>query len=274
MVDNVLKVEKIIDIVDEGVTFPIRCFLSNGKEAYVKYIKNPAGTMTLINEFIGYNIAKELNFTIPNFGLCSLDKSAIENFDNLEAISFNNIGLSFYTESITSAVKINLYISKTNINNELEKCLLIDYLLNNKDRHIGNVLYSFNKQRVYFIDFSHIISRDNKALLDINLANDKSKEYILSDSIIVNNTKNNINVYDILNNLMGFSEERIEKEAKRIKSKISNKFLNEIMKNIPSQWISKNLNTVINDYFLIIKERLKYIDDIVKIYIKNRKGKV
>lgn len=275
MTNVVLKVDKIFEVVDEGVTFPIKCCLSNGKEAYVKYIKNPVGTIVLINEFIGYSISKKLNLTIPSFGLCWLDEDTIERFDNQETIDLNNSGLSFYTESITDAAIINPCISKANIiNNELEKCLLIDYLLNNTDRHIGNVLYSLKENKVYFIDFSHIISSDKLRPLNINFNKDVSREYILNDSIIVNNTKDNINVYDVLTKLMGFDVKRIIKVAKNIKLKITNAVLDQIMKNIPSQWISRNLENVISDYFVIIKERLKYIDDIVNIYIENRKEKI
>ena len=68
-IDEVLIVKEINGVVEEGVTYPLKCTLSNETSSIVKYQKNPVGTEVLINEWIGNCIADSIGLTIPKYGI-------------------------------------------------------------------------------------------------------------------------------------------------------------------------------------------------------------
>ena len=76
--DHQLKVLEVGELIDQGVTFPVRCRLSEEVNAIIKYPKNPAGSSVLINEWIGNSIADIIGLTIPRYGCCYLSEEVIE----------------------------------------------------------------------------------------------------------------------------------------------------------------------------------------------------
>ena len=54
---NLLDIVRIDGIIEEGVTTPIRCRLSDSSDAVVKYPRNRFGIEVLVNEWIGNCIA-------------------------------------------------------------------------------------------------------------------------------------------------------------------------------------------------------------------------
>ena len=65
-----LQVIEIIDLLDQGVTEPIKCKLSDNSMAIVKYPNNARGTAVIVNEFIGFSLARKIGITVPDFGIC------------------------------------------------------------------------------------------------------------------------------------------------------------------------------------------------------------
>ena len=134
-----LEVVEIGYAMDAGATAPINCRLSNGVNAVVKYPNNSCGTMTLINEWIGNSIARAIGVTVPNFGICNLPYSVIFNNSDIDFLDDKNCGACFYSEFVSKAVpKIIWSIAH---NHEFERILLLDHILNNYDRHIGNMFF-------------------------------------------------------------------------------------------------------------------------------------
>ena len=83
-IQDVLEVTQVVNIIEQGVTFPARYVLSGGLEAVVKYQRNPAWTDVLINEWIGNSIADLTGLSIPRYGICNLSRDVIEAFGEEE----------------------------------------------------------------------------------------------------------------------------------------------------------------------------------------------
>ncbi len=268
-----LNVTNIQHLISEGVTFPIRCNLSNGETAVVKYPKNPAGLEALVNEWIGYSIADLINLSIPRYGICDLSSEVIEMSEVYGELDGDNSGISFFTENIGNTAPYTPLMLKTSVNSETERLILFDHLVKNKDRHDGNLIVQIDEERrVYFIDCSHILTVDGNLHIPLNLEKELSREEILSNDLMVKaGTSRKKNIYELLCDTMGFSENELLKERDRIKSLIGDEELIEIKESIPEQWCNANINIRIDNMFAIIKKRLDYIDDICDMIIYERR---
>ena len=94
-VKDCLEVIQVGDIIDQGVTMPVRCTLAGGLKAIVKYPRNRVGLDVLIDEWIGNSIADAIGLAIPNYGLCNLSVDVIKDTNTNDDIGFENAGLSF-----------------------------------------------------------------------------------------------------------------------------------------------------------------------------------
>ena len=164
-IDTILEVTQIIDVLPQGTTEPIRCSLENGMTAVVKYMRNRFGQKVLINELVGACIADELGLIIPEYGICNISKLVIESANDTEEIDERNAGYGFFSASYSNTVPMvpNL-LSDIQIK-QTELLILFDHIVNNFDRHNGNILLKIKPPlSLIFIDNSHIISPSSSSL--------------------------------------------------------------------------------------------------------------
>lgn len=191
-ISTIIEVEEIHEIIEQGTTMPVRCRLKNGMNVVVKYMRNPYGQQVLVNEWIGSNIADIIGLTIPEYGICGFYEDVIEHTNCNDDIDKRNAGEAFYTKDYSKTIPVvSRGILSEVRNHETEKLLLYDYLVNNNDRHNGNLLCDISKgATLYVIDNSHIITGEPNVCFDIEEALNES--YILSNNIL----KANMEIYD------------------------------------------------------------------------------
>ena len=260
-----LEVVQVLDVVDIGVTCPVRCRLSDGSIGIVKYQKNPFGNIVLINELIGSMIADEIGLQIPEYGICNLSEDVINDTNNNMEIDYNNSGFSFFTVVHNSSFPIIGKVLRMVSNKQAELIILFDQIVNNYDRHDGNLIIEVldGLAKLYIIDNSHII-RDFK---------NETLEYAYSDKCILSDKiqKNNKEVYDKLCFGLGFKIEVLETEAQFIKKVINENFFNRIKDSIPEEWLCNISKEDLNSMFDIIKKRIDNLDKIIDIIKEGRK---
>ena len=268
--DHQLKVLEVGELIGQGVTFPVRCRLSEEVNAIIKYPKNPAGSSVLINEWIGNSIADIIGLTIPRYGCCYLSEEVIEATNCNEEIDDNNAGLCFFSALKSNTVPANRRSLLNAVNKETERLILFDHLINNEDRHLGNLLYEVSRdKKVYFIDCSHImVPLSHRLDVPVDLQWNLSDETILNPHLLTNNKDN---LYDILCETMGYKEEVLYLERDRIRNVLDLSVLAEIRKSIPHEWENISSGRKIDDLFSIIKERLMRIDEITDMIARERR---
>ena len=99
-----LEIVEILSLMEKGTTEPIRCRLSDGRTAVVKYPGNICGTSTLINELIGNNIAKDIGVSVPDFGVCILPKEIIGSNSDIDILDERNAGVCYFSTYLSKAV--------------------------------------------------------------------------------------------------------------------------------------------------------------------------
>lgn len=196
-IDGIIEVEQVLDIIDVGTTMPVRCRLVNGMNVVVKYMKNPYGQRVLINELVGSCIADEMGLVIPEYGVCNLSEEVICTTNNNEDIDSRNAGTAFFTKDYSSTVPPSRQLLSFVKNKQVEKLILFDHVVNNCDRHIGNLLLDVRKEAIlYVIDNSHIITAGNSQDIEKEL----EPTLILSKRVLQRNQE----IYDILTTSIGY----------------------------------------------------------------------
>ena len=263
-IDTTLEVTQIIDVLPEGATEPIRCSLENGMTAVVKYMRNRFGQQVLINELVGACIADELGLIIPEYGICNISKQVIESANDTEEINGRNAGLGFFSLSYSSTVPLVSNLLPDIQTKQTELLILFDHIVNNFDRHNGNILLEMKSPaRLFFIDNSHIITQDKSIDIEKELAPSNIISTVLLDK--------NKDIYDLLCYRVGYSEEILSSEATRIRSILSDTKLQEIKRLIPDCWIQSAEQAYVDNMFLVIQHRIAAISDICAMIIRERR---
>lgn len=266
-IDDILEVEEIQGVLAKGTTEPVRCRLENGLNVVVKYMRNRFGQQVLVNELIGSSIADLLGVTVPEYGICNLSEEVIFNTNENEEISIQNAGLAFFTKDYSSSTPLVRSMLALAENKETEKIILFDHIVNNADRHDGNLILDIKKSvTLYVIDNSHIVARNIEDTLDI-LQAELEEESIFSNRIL----EKNKDVYELLCTGIGYSEERMLKEAERIKEILTSTKILEIKNTIPEIWTNFVGDDRINIIFEIINKRIFSICDIAEMIIRERR---
>lgn len=261
-----LEVTELFSVIDKGVTMPIHARLSDGTVAVVKYPNNPCGTSTLINEWIGNNIARKIGVTIPNYGLCYLDSDMIYTRIDIDILDESNTGICFYSEYMSKAVPLP---SKRNvINYEAERIILLDHILNNFDRHEGNLFYDVNTSILYAIDYSHLFSNSGLRLDydsdDIKRGMDPDR-YLYTDIL-----EKNSRTYDVICFSAGFDEKVVRKKSAEIKDIITHSYLTDLFNDLPEEWIKAVGQEKVYRLIEFIEFRVTNIERIADMIVKER----
>ena len=268
-IPDIMKVIQIGDVIDQGITSPIRCVLSNGMEAVVKYQKNRSGTFALVNEWIGNQIADLISLTIPEYGICDLSLDIINQSEHDVEIDKNNAGLAFFSRYLPDTVPISNSLLEKMTNRETEKVILFDILTGDFDRHQGNILCSIKYKKMVFIDCSHITTSDGYSLnTPINIPKALSQECLTDISIL---TAPKDNIYDKLCNSVGFRKDILREEGKRIRNILTDAVLEMLFESIPQEWISSDFaKQRVADLKSVIKCKTSMLDQLICIIEKER----
>ncbi len=260
-------------LIEEGVTYPIHCTLSNGIDAIVKYPRNHVGTEVLINEYIGNSIADEIGLTIPRYGVCDLSIDAILDSDCYDELSESNCGISFFSEFIPNTVPANDRLLSNSFSKETERIILFDLLICNEDRHEGNIICPVSDHSTpIFIDCSHILTADDHSLhSDLTQCRKYDDENLYNLRMLTDNRKN---VYNKLCRTIGYKNDRLMLECKNIKEKLKSSVLDSIRSSIPGSWLTNNTLPRVNAMFEIIIKRLSILDRLTECIVKEREANV
>ena len=259
MQPEVVDVRDIDEMMPKGVTNPIGCCLLDGTEVVVKYPNNPFGSGVLVNEIIGACVADLMGVSIPEYGLCYLSEEVISSSDIYgpfgEGIDESNAGKCFYSRRYTNTTTVQKYIR----NSERPDGLLIvlyDFVLNNCDRHEGNLLQVIGTDKLVCIDNSHIIE-------DKNDVSGKLKKYLEKEKLMsIDYFINDIDFYRGF--LKGYGLDDMICLSEEIMNNISERDLLEIKQLIPREWQDSVGERSINVKLEIISRRLHTLSDACK----------
>ena len=92
----IIHIDKLLYPMGNGATNPIRGIVNN-KEYVIKTFNNVEGNKVLINELIGYRLAKQLDLPVPNALLGVIDENTYidENVRDLEDFNEDCYGIAF-----------------------------------------------------------------------------------------------------------------------------------------------------------------------------------
>ena len=266
-VDGILEIEEIFDIIEQGTTMPVRCRLSNGLNVIVKYMNNPYGQMVLVNEFVGNCVADVLGVTIPEFGICNLSENVISSTNVNESIDERNSGPAFFSSAHTKTTPLQRRLLPSIINKETERLIVLDHILNNHDRHEGNILCDISSgAKIYAIDHSHIFTKVVSPSIEV-LERELTKEALFSPSILIDNKE----LYDMLCSGVSYNENEIRNMGKWVKEKLTPTEIEKIKKSLPEMWINSVGNDKINKIFEILNYRASHIEEISEMIIEERR---
>ncbi|EPB8162335.1 hypothetical protein QTH51_05095 [Clostridium perfringens] len=255
-----LHIDELLSPIGLGSTQP--CIgLANGKQVIVKFLNNQEGNKTLINELICYEIAKKLELTIPQGGLCIIDNNTKINHNVIELTEFNEdcYGIGFYSEYINNVTKVNgpaVIKLSSNYKWLLPRLILFDHLIFNKDRNPGNLLISMNKsdKSLYVIDHTHTFNLQclwTGYSLKQKISDDdfKSLEILQYNSYL----------YKSFFSCCKIDLVSLKEEADFFKKRLNKSIFNDIMDMIPIEWESNK--SELNDLVDYLLYRLDHLDD-------------
>ena len=264
---SIIEVEEIHDIIDQGTTMPVRCRLKNGMNVIVKYMRNPAGQLALINEWIGACIADIMGITIPEYGICHMSSEVIENTNHNEEIDYRNVGYAFYTKAYPQAIPAYTSGILSFVRNcETEKILLYDHLVNNHDRHNGNLICDISNGAILIaIDNSHIITEEPRRVFDIEEALDE--KYIISNRVMYTNR----DIYELMCTRVGYRDERLRECALYTQAVMDEDVLREIRDTLPKEWCDSVGAEKVEQLFEVLRRRIELLEDIATMIIEERR---
>jgi len=226
------------------------------------------GQRVLVNEWIGSNIADVIGLTIPEYGICNVSEAVIKNTNYNEDIDERNAGMAFYSKIYSKTIPVITRAMLSDVkNHETEKIILFDHLVNNYDRHNGNLLCDIsNGATLYSIDNSHIITEEPRKVFVLEEA--LSQSYILSNTILMSNME----IYDLLCSSVGYNEDRLLRCAEEIKNVLTEDLLQEIKNSIPVKWCESVGHGIIEQLFQVLTKRRFLLCEVAEMIIEERRN--
>lgn len=162
-----LELIGIQHIAKQGMTKPLLCVGSDGKNYYAKGKRATASG--LMKEWMAGNLAKAFGLPIPPFQIAYIDDVLVQNFDN--AMNYLGGGDVFVSEQVVSATDFKYQMLK-NVSLTLQQDILFfDLWVENADRTLTakfsgnpNLLWKSECNELYVID--HNLAFD--AQFDVN----------------------------------------------------------------------------------------------------------
>lgn len=173
-------------------------------------------------------------------------------------------GYGFYSKRLEKVTKFSPKINVVKlIENkfEINKIILFDHLIYNDDRHDGNLLIGLKTSNIYIIDHSHVFNltyRWDAEGLEKLINNDHSSNEIMDNNLEL--------VYQPFIDLKIITKENLIQEANAFKKVINRELLEEIVNEIPKEWISNRCDIdKLIDYILY---RLNNMNSFIEIITK------
>lgn len=260
-----IHIDELSFPIGNGVTIPI-VGNSQGKNYVIKTYNNLEGNRILINELICYRIAKQLALPIPDayLGIVDEETNILQNVIDNEDFNQDCKGICFCSEylensqTISSSSMIKLCDNYKEIVN---KIVLFDHLIYNKDRNKGNLLInSSNKHRfLHIIDHSHVFNLES--IWTGNSLMQKINEEDFKDEFIM---KNNKYIYSQFKELSVINMVSIAEEIRYFKSKLSDDFFTQVIDGIPEMWEDdKNELISLSKYLKYRFENIDYYANLI-----------
>ncbi len=259
---EILHIDELKYPLGNGSTRPIMA-VSNNDYYVVKTLNNVEGNKVLVNELVCYSIAKQLNLSIPDSGVCMIDKNTVvdENINDMDEFTNECYGLGFYSKYIERNTIISsskMLKLANNYKSIIPQIMLFDHIIYNKDRNKGNLIMTTNKayKEIFLIDHSHTFNLeciwDSGGLKQKILDKDYNDTYIM---------EGNAYLYSKFKDAMEISIYEMQPYVSFFKSKLNNNFFINIMNKIPLEW-EKNKNELLS-----LAEYLTYRLDNIEKYI-------
>jgi hypothetical protein len=256
-------VDKVYNVIENGATEPVDALLDTEERAIVKTFNNIEGNLTLVNEYVCYRLCVQLSIPIPVAGIAYIDEQTIDESPQ-KIITPEKFGPCFYSKRIDKAATLNAFIIDHIINKEdINKIVLFDHLIYNKDRNRGNIIVGTGKTiYMYAIDHSHVFK--NECLWDRWCFERGISDKDYNDTDIINSNRE---MYDLFWQNMSRNREILLSLSDEFKNKICYNLLNEIISELPIEWeVPEEALTALKDYIFY---RLEHINNIVEVIIRS-----
>lgn len=261
-----MNVKTIIENIPTGITEPYFGILENDEYVILKVNNNNENNLTLINEYVLYNLAIHLKICMPKSGIAYVDDNT--KIEENVRIENKNLGPCFFSTRIDRANLLNEEtINLIENQKDLIRMILFDHIIYNKDRNPGNLIVAQVQQNilVYIIDHSHALKNGpvwNKCCFYQGIENEDYK-----DTEIMEHNKY---IYNIILNSEKFMDIiKLETTLNNIKLEFEELYsdfnYDEVLSDIPDMWKIEFPDILeIEGY---IDYRMDHIDEIVELIL-------
>lgn len=247
----------------EGCTCPLKVELDGGIQAIHKYPRNPQGILAVFNDYFASRVAQMAKLSIPEIGIASLDKETEVSIEGLQVGLYKGNG--FYSTYIPQTAPASRRSIARSINlAETCRMILVDAIVFNMDRHVGNVLVSYQKDdcRMYPIDFTHAFGGPDWTIETLQIGDSESPVF----------WRENEDFYQMMRNAgANISQEIMDEEILGIRSSITDIDLDTIITELPMDWVQEIGYDNISHAKQYMLHRIDNLDKIVSM-IKREGG--
>lgn len=228
-----LHIDKVLGEFKDTSTMPLDCTLNNNLRVIFKYFDNQEGVLSLINEWISYQLALKLNLPIPKAGLACLEFQKISN----SIPSYVREGLGFYSTRVDNILNLransaNILQKRCSNLQDFPRILLFDHLIFNTDRNPGNLLFNFVENKIYIIDHTHVFP--NRTIWNKNKLQQCINENDLVDTSVM---EWNEHLYRMFFDILSIKNMNLFDVANDFQNTLSRDFIYNVVHSIPDEWV-------------------------------------
>lgn len=260
---DISTIHEVLNHIGNGITDPFWCTLLCGTEVAYKSIHNPEKDKILINEWIGYRLAKAVGLKVPDAGFAYINTDTQIN-GHLSINKSEYIGIGFYSVKVDKAVQITCSKQITLLENprDIHKLILFDALIGNFDRNPGNLLLGMKKgdKLLHVFDHSHIF--EIGALWDEY----QFPHLIRTPLDIVSLLSSNNFLYSFFREAITYSERDFKDCVTEFKKIVTPTLIEDIIDEVPHEIVVNDVEKkLIVEYIL---KNLGQLEDCIPIIMK------
>lgn len=245
-----VNVVQYVQPLREGGSLPAIVKADDDFLYVIKFRGAGQGKKALIAEFIGGELARALDLNVPELVFMNLDDSfsKTEPDEEIQDLLKFSVGLNLGLHFLSGSITFDPLVSETDALTA-SKVVLLDSIISNIDRTTKNTnLLHWNKE-LWVIDngASFYFHHDWKTW-----ENHLSRTFpLIKDHVLLQKAT------------------RLEEASKEIQQKFSHRLINEIILNIPEEWLVSESDTMNSEeikvaYIEFLNSRLSKIDLLVK----------
>lgn len=253
---DICRVDELNGYIGNGCTDPMTAMLMVKQDQFIGVVKlknNAQTVLSIVNEWISYNLACNLKILMPESGIAIVDGNTKLFEDGV--VTKEDYGSCFYSRYVEKAVPLNYSIMKYIKNKDAyEKVILFDHLIYNTDRNIGNMLFKHGKsgKLMYMIDHTHVFK--NATIWDRHCLRHGIKDNDYKDELIL---ETNTGIYDLFFSDKIITEESLKEQAHVFQNTMDREMLNVIIQSIPKDWnVDESDLNVLTEYLLYRNDHL------------------